>query len=246
MSTDYISPDNVLVVTFGDDPEHDTNAYQALTELRQLDSQGQIKIAGAAVVTRDADGRVDVKSEVGNDSYVGSASGGIIGLLVGIIGGPVGMLLGGTYGALVGSLFDIDDIATTDSVLGEISNQVQPARTAVLAHVTEQSPEVIDTAMARLGGQVMRRPVFEVEQEIAAAQDAEREARGELRKARREDQGRRTPRSRKARICGPLSLQDEQRQLGLVAERDDVLGEPLVVAVHEVVAHVLGEPAGLG
>ena len=190
MSTDYISPDNVLVVTFGDDPEHDTNAYQALTDLRQLDSQGQIKIAGAAVVTRDADGRVDVKSEVGNDSYVGSASGGIIGLLVGIIGGPVGMLLGGTYGALVGSLFDIDDIATTDSVLGEISNQVQPTRTAVLAHVTEQSPEVIDTAMARLGGQVMRRPVFEVEQEIAAAQDAqrkaEREARSELRKARLE------------------------------------------------------------
>ena len=190
MSTDYISPDNVLVVTFGDDPEHDTNAYQALTELRQLDSQGQIKIAGAAVVTRDTGGRVDVKSEVGNDSYVGSASGGIIGLLVGIIGGPVGMLLGGTYGALVGSLFDIDDIATTDSVLGEISNQVQPTRTAVLAHVTEQSPEVIDTAMARLGGQVMRRPVFEVEQEIAAAQEAERkaerEARSELRKARLE------------------------------------------------------------
>src|SRR4051812_21160093 len=33
--------------------------------------------------------------------------------------------------------------------------------------------------------------------------------------------------------------------LGLVAERDDVLGEPLVVAVQEVVAHVLREPAGL-
>ena len=100
------------------------------------------------------------------------------------------MLLGGTYGALVGSLFDIDDVATTESVLGEISKQVQPTRTAVLAQVTEQSPEVIDTAMARLGGQVMRRPVFEVEQEIAAAQEAqrkaEREARSELRKARLE------------------------------------------------------------
>jgi uncharacterized membrane protein len=188
MSIDYVSPDNVLVVTFGDDQDHDTNAYQALTDLRQLAAQGQIRIAGAAVVARDADGRVDVKSEVGDDPYVGTASGGIIGLLVGIIGGPVGVLLGGTYGALVGSLFDIDDLATTDSVLGEISKQVQPTRTAVLAHVTEQSPEVIDTAMARLSGQVMRRPVFEVEQEIAAAQEAqrkvEREARSELQKAR--------------------------------------------------------------
>jgi uncharacterized membrane protein len=190
MSPDYFSPDNVLVVSFGEDPENDTNAYQALTDLKQLDSQGQIKIAGAAVVTRDPDDRVDVKSELANDPYVGTASGGIIGLLVGIIGGPLGVLLGGTYGMLVGSLFDIDDVATTESVLGEISNQVHATRTAVLAQVNEQSPEVIDTAMARLGGEVMRRPVFEVEQEIAAAQDAqrkaEREARSELRKARLE------------------------------------------------------------
>jgi uncharacterized membrane protein len=182
MSTDYVSPDNVLVVTFGDDPDHDTNAYQALTDLRQLAAQGQIRIAGAAVVARDADGRVDVKSEVNDDPYVGTASGGIIGLLLGIIGGPVGVLLGGTYGALVGSLFDIDDLATTDSVLGEISKQVQPTRIAMLAHVTEQSPEVIDTAMARLSGQVMRRPVFEVEQEIAAAQEAQRKVEREARK----------------------------------------------------------------
>jgi uncharacterized membrane protein len=190
MSIDPFTPDNVLVITFGDDPEHDTNAYQALTDLEQLDTQGQIKIADAAVVSRGADGRVDVKSDVANDPYIGTASGGMVGLLVGIIGGPVGMLLGGAYGALVGSLFDIDDVATTDSVLGEISKQIQPTRTAVLAQVTEQTPEVIDAAMARLDGQVMRRPVFEVEQEIAAAQEAqrkaEREAREELVKARLE------------------------------------------------------------
>ena len=185
---DYLSPDNVLVVTFGDDPENDRNAYQALTDLKQLDSQDQIKVAGAAVVTRDADGRVDVKSDVGDDPLVGTASGGVIGVLIGIIGGPLGMLLGGAYGMLVGSLFDLDDADTTESVLGEISKQVQPTRTAVLAQVTEQSPEVIDTAMSRLGGEIMRRPVIEVEEEIAAAEEAqrkaEREARKELRDAR--------------------------------------------------------------
>jgi hypothetical protein len=49
---------------------------------------------------------------------------------------------------------------------------------------------VIDTAMARLGGQVLRRPVVDVEEEIAAAQEAQRkakrEARKELRNARTE------------------------------------------------------------
>jgi uncharacterized membrane protein len=191
MTPDYFSPDNVLVVTFGEDPENDKNAYQALTDLKQLDSQDQIKITGAAVVTRDGDGRVDIKSDVGEDPYVGTASGGLIGLLVGIIGGPLGMLLGGATGVLVGSLFDIDDVETTESVLAEVSKQVQPTRTAVLAQVKEQSPEVIDTAMARLGGEVMRRPVVHVEDEIAAAQEAQRkatrEARKELHKARVEE-----------------------------------------------------------
>ncbi len=190
MSIDYPSPDNVLVVTFGDDSKNDENAYQALTDLKQLDSQGQIKITGAAVVTRDRDGRVDAKSEVGDDPLVGTASGGVIGVLVGIIGGPLGMLLGGMYGALVGSLVDIGEGETTESVLGEISKQVQPTRTAVLAQVTEQSPDVIDAAMAKLGGEVMRQPVVEVEDEIAAAEEAqrkaEREARKELREARAE------------------------------------------------------------
>ena len=191
MQPDYFSPDNVLVVTFGEDPENDKNAYQALTDLKQLDSQDQIKVAGAAVVTRDVDGRVEVKSETGEDPYVGTASGGVIGLLLGIIGGPLGVLLGGTYGMLVGSLFDIDDVETTESVLGEISKQVQPTRTAVLAQVTEQSPDVIDSAMARLGGEIMRRPVVDVEDEIAAAEEAQRkatrEARKELQKARVEE-----------------------------------------------------------
>jgi uncharacterized membrane protein len=161
------------VISRRGDPNHAT---------RDDGSRTQIKIAGGAVVTRDLDGRVEVKSEVGDDPYIGTATGGVIGLLVGIIGGPLGVLLGGATGVLVGSLFDIDDADSTESVLGEISKQVHPSRTAVLAQVTEQSPEVIDTAMARLGGEVMRRPVVDVEQEIAAAQEAQRKAKREARK----------------------------------------------------------------
>jgi uncharacterized membrane protein len=191
MPADYFSPDNVLVVTFGEDPQNDKNAYQALTDLKQLDSQDQIKIAGAAVVTRDVDGRVDIKSDVGEDPYVGTATGGLMGLLIGIIGGPLGMLIGGGYGMLLGSLFDIDEVDTTESVLGEISKQVRPTRTALLAQVSEQSPEIIDAAMERLGGEVLRRPAVDVEEEIAAAEEAQRkakhEARKELQKARVEE-----------------------------------------------------------
>ena len=182
MSSAYFTPANVLVVTFGEDPENDKNAYQALTDLKQLDSQHQIDVAGGAVVSRDLDGRVDVKSNVGDAPYAGTATGGMIGLLVGIIGGPLGMLIGGGAGVLFGSLIDIGDVESTESVLGDISQDVRPNRTAVLAQVTEQSPEVVDTAMARLGGHVMRRSVAEVEDEIAAAEQAQRKAEHEARK----------------------------------------------------------------
>jgi uncharacterized membrane protein len=182
MTDDVFNSENVIVVGFADD----STAYQALTTLKELDSQGQIKVVDAAVVTREDDGRVQVKDEVGDNSYVGTTSGGLVGLLIGILGGPLGVLVGGATGLLLGSLYDLADADDTDSVLGEVSKTVEIGRGAVLAQVVEQSPEVIDTAMARMSGTVVRRSVYDVEGEIAAAQEAQREAKKQARKKLRD------------------------------------------------------------
>ena len=182
MANDPYSPENVVVVGFSDDG----SAYEALTTLKELDSQGQIKVVEAAVVTRGDDGRVEVKDQVGDDNLAGTASGGLVGLLIGILGGPFGVLLGGATGLLIGSLYDMADADDTDSVLSEVSKTVEAGHNAVLAQVVEQSPEVVDTAMARLSGTIVRRPVDDVESEIAAAQEAQREAKQEARKKLRE------------------------------------------------------------
>ena len=178
--------DNVIAVSF----EDDNNAYAALTKLKELDAQGQVEVEEAAVVVRDADGKVVEKTQSGSEPVVGMAGGGLIGLLVGVIGGPLGMLVGGATGVLVGSLYDLDEMDQTDSVLGEISKTVRPEHTAVLARVGEQTPEVVDLAMSQLGGTVLRRDVYDVEAELAAAEEAQREAkrqaRKELRRARQE------------------------------------------------------------
>jgi len=181
MGADAFSDRNVIVVSFAEDDR----AFDALTKLKELESQGQVAIDGVTVVTRGEDGQIHVKDEVDDDSMIGTASGGLVGLLIGILGGPLGVLLGGATGLLVGSLFDLDDADDTDSVLSDVSRNVQVGRTAMLAQVGEQSTEVVDTAMSRLGGTVLRRPVYEIEDEIAAAQDAQREAKKEARKALR-------------------------------------------------------------
>jgi uncharacterized membrane protein len=166
---------NVISVAF----EHDSNAYTALTTLKQLDTQGQLKVQAAAVVARGDDGKLVVKEQVGDVDYVGTVSGGTLGLLIGILGGPLGVLIGGSYGLMVGSLFDLGEADETESVLSQIAISVRPGSTALLAQVTEQSAEVVETAMAGLGGTVLRRPVDDVEAEIAAAEKAQREAKRE-------------------------------------------------------------------
>jgi uncharacterized membrane protein len=175
--------ENVLAITFVED----ANAYEALTTLNELSDQGQVELEGAAVVERNEDGTVDIKDEVGDTGYEGTATGGIIGLVVGIIGGPLGVLLGGATGVLVGSLFDMDDLDDADSVVTDMSRAVRVGHASVLAEVSEQSPEVIDAAAERLGGTVIRRSLDDVESEIAVAEDAQRAAKKEARKRLHEE-----------------------------------------------------------
>src|SRR3984885_4274086 len=161
MAEDTSSSVNVIVVSF----EEDASAYEALTKLKELQSQRQIGMRGGAAVAPDETGQ------------------GLVGLLIGILGGPFGILIGGVTGLLIGSLFDEDDADDTESVLAEMSKTIQVGHDYLLAEVTEQSPEVIDTTMAGLGGTVLRRDAGDVEAEIAAAEHAQREAK---RKARKE------------------------------------------------------------
>jgi uncharacterized membrane protein len=183
--------ENVLAVNFVDD----AIAYEALTKLKELDSQGQLGLEGAAVVVRGEDGSLGIKEEVGDIGYAGTATGGVVGLIIGILGGPLGVLLGGATGVLIGSLFDLDDADETESVLSDISRSARVGHTALLAEVSEQSPEVVDAAIDRLGGTVVRRSVEDVEAEIAAAEEAQRAAKEAARKQLHEQ--RRTERKEK-------------------------------------------------
>jgi uncharacterized membrane protein len=175
--------DNVLAINFSED----SKAYEALSLLKDLDGQDQVDLAGAAVVVRSEDGRVEIKDDAGDTGYSETATGGVIGLIVGILGGPFGVLIGGATGLLIGSLFDLDDAEETESVLSEISRSVRPGHAALLAEVSEQSPDAVDAAMERLGGSVLRRSLDDVNAEIAAAEDAQAVARREARKRLREE-----------------------------------------------------------
>lgn len=181
--------ETIIAVSF----EDAKRPYEAVTKLQELDQQGQVEVYEARVVERYANGQYVIKESVGGSGYdagVATASGGLIGLLIGVIGGPVGMLLGGSMGLMTGAVIDLDQDERDDSVLSAFVHAIPPGRTALIAHVDEQTYEVVDTAMDALGGDVIRRPAVQVEAELAAAQDArdqaEHEARKELRRERKD------------------------------------------------------------
>jgi uncharacterized membrane protein len=177
--------DNVVVVRFSEPSE----AYQALSVLKECDAEGRIGLESAAVVERTADGELRIPEDTDNVGPVGMASGSLIGMLIGVLGGPVGVLIGWGAGALMGGAFDLDRAETSDEALGVLGRAIPPGSTAVIASVTEPAVEVIDGEMKKLGGEVTRRPAADVMDELEAAEDAaaaaSREARRTVRQKRK-------------------------------------------------------------
>ena len=177
--------DNVVVVKFADA----SKAYQALSVLKDCDAQGRIELKSAAIVERTPDGELHIPEGADNIALVGTVSGSLIGMLIGVLGGPVGVLVGWGAGALMGGTIDIVGMTKSEEALTALARAIPPESTAVIASVTEPAVEVIDGEMAKLDGEVTRRPVVDVMAELEAAEEAAdaaaREARKKLREKRK-------------------------------------------------------------
>ena len=173
---------NVIAVSF----DEQSKAYQALSNLKELDREGRLELMSAAVVERGADGQLRIPEDTDNAGGEGFLTGGLIGMLVGVLGGPLGMLLGFGAGGLIGGIGDIDQADVQDETLAQVSRHILPGRNALLAEVDEYAEEVVDGAMAGIGGTVLRRSADDVLAEIEAADEAAEEARREARKKARE------------------------------------------------------------
>jgi uncharacterized membrane protein len=175
--------ENVVVVRFTEP----SKAYQALSVLKESDAEGRIGLRSAAVVERTAEGALRTPEGADNLGPVGMAGGSLLGMLIGVLGGPVGVLVGWGAGALVGGAFDIDRTEKSDEALTAIGRAIPQGSTAVMATVAEPAVEVIDGEMAKLGGEVTRRPVAEVVGELEASEEAAEAAAREARRTLREE-----------------------------------------------------------
>jgi uncharacterized membrane protein len=180
-----VAQENVVVVGFTEP----SRAYQALSVLKECNADGRIGLDSAAIVERTPEGELRVPEGTDNMELVGTASGSLLGMLIGVLGGPVGVLVGWGSGALMGGAFDLVRADKSDEALSVLGRAIPPGSTAVIASVEEPAVEVIDGEMEKLDGQVTRRPVADVMDELEVAEEAAdaaaREARRTLREKRK-------------------------------------------------------------
>ena len=174
---------NVVAVGFADR----ANAFQALSELKGAALEGSVEVMAASVVLRDDSGRLQVPEGVDN------------------VGGPAPWVAASPACSSASSADRSEccsggpgacsSAAPTTRVEPSAGRACSPrsARpsppggTALVADVSEYTPEVIDVAMARLGGVLLRRDAEEVLAELEAAQQAYEQAQKDAKRLARKE-----------------------------------------------------------
>ena len=152
----------------------EAGAFSGLKRLKALHQSGDVTLVRWAIVQKAASGAVTVK-EVGDPEVNDTLFGALLGGLVGVLGGPVGAAMGMSMGALFGAFGDLNEIEIGEDFLDQISTELTPGRSALVAEVFETWVTPVDVEMEAAGGIVLRQDRFNFEDEKAAREaDARR------------------------------------------------------------------------
>jgi uncharacterized membrane protein len=149
----------MLVVVF----DNETAAEAGARAMRHLESEGAVTLYALGVIAKGADGKVSVK-QVAEQIGVGTVFGLAVGSLMGLLAGPVGLAVGAATGTLVGAVRDYWVAGVGLDFVEEAEAFLKPGKVALVAEVEEDWIIPVDSAMAAVGGVVIRRARAEIAQ----------------------------------------------------------------------------------
>ena len=150
--------EKMLVAVF----DSETKAFEGVSALKDLHNNGDITLYANAVVTVDANGKLNVQ-QTADEGPVGTATGLFIGSLFGLLGGPVGLAIGAGAGAIAGLTFDASNDSINTQFVDEVSGKLTKGKSAIIADIDETWTVPADTRLEELDGIVFRRFRYEVE-----------------------------------------------------------------------------------
>ena len=166
MSTYETANHEMMVIAFEDEYKAD----EVLSTLKQLDVEAVVDLKSAAVVVREADGRIRIRETRDFDAKQGAMGGALAGGVLGLLGGGLlrGAILGAAGGALAGKAIDL---GLNDEYLRSVGESLGYGTSALVALVAFQR---VDRAMEELdrfeGGTILRHTLSdEVYQQLSDA-----------------------------------------------------------------------------
>jgi uncharacterized membrane protein len=115
---------DLIVVTF--DSVEDAKKLRA--DLRTLERDGTLGLNDAAVIEKDAEGKVHVHDEVDKSVVVGALAGGLLGAVLSFMFPLVGMVIGLGGGALVGKMVDM---GVDKKFINDVTEALKPGSSAL-------------------------------------------------------------------------------------------------------------------
>lgn len=154
----------IVILTF-DDTE---KAGQVLETVRGLEKENIVVLKDAAVVIKDADGKIEVKETRDVTTRRGVITGGTLGLIIGIVvGGPIGgLVVGGLIGAWTAKKIDL---GISNEKLTSITDEMTKNSSALFLQV--EKVDKVDWMAAIIrdsGGKVVD---FELSDDVEIAVD---------------------------------------------------------------------------
>ena len=156
----------MVVIAF----EEEYRADEVLSALKQLDVEATVDLKSAAVVKRDAEGKVTIKETKDFDAKQGAIGGAVAGGLLGLLTGSLvrGAILGAAGGAVAGKGIDM---GLNDEYLESVGESLGSGTSAIVALVFF---ERVERAMEELdkfeGGTILRHTLSdEVYQQLSDA-----------------------------------------------------------------------------
>lgn len=137
---------NLVVIMF----DGASDATSALKAMRELQKAGAMRLTDTAVVSRTAEGKVEVDNEASSGAEVGAVVGGVIGALTTFFFPLAGAAVGAGAGAWIGSKFNSVD----GEFVKQVAGQLEPGKSALFLEIGDGDAAALRAALEPYEGRV--------------------------------------------------------------------------------------------
>jgi uncharacterized membrane protein len=144
-------PVELIVAAFQDEE----SAKAALEELKKAKKDGLIAVEGAAVLRKDAKGKLHITETEDIGGGKGAAFGGVVGAGIGLIAGAA-LAAPLAIGALIGGLASkLRDTGFSNERLEKLGSNLTPGSSAIVAVVEHTWVKKVEDALAKAGADAL-------------------------------------------------------------------------------------------